>query len=117
LIFALKLVKSCSFKNPQKEASAYDLADYNIQPAIEVQLIPGEFGIPLFHPTLEVVKNTIASCFDYIVESGRGLPRIETIIFPDNMDSFQKINLSSVDLHENWVVKIMMGAEKENVQK
>jgi len=73
------------------EASEYDLINYMIQPAIEIRLIPGDMGTPLFYPTLEVIKNVVANCFDYIVESGRGLPRIETIIFPENVDDFASL--------------------------
>ena len=94
-----------------KDASEYDMIDYMIQPAIEIRLLTGDIGVPLFYPTLEVVKNVVANCFDYIVESGRGLPRIETILFPESVDDVPILSLSSVDIHEDWVTGLLKTAD------
>ena len=92
-------------------ADEYDLGDYMIDPALEVRVIPGDVGKPLLHPPIDIIKNVAASCFDYIVESGRGLPRIETTLFPEAIQSSTMSSLSAVEIGEDWVAKLLNSAE------
>ena len=46
------------FKNPTKLsiASDYDLEKFTEFPALEVKLIPGDQDLPLFNPSIEMIK-------------------------------------------------------------
>ena len=51
-----------------------------------------------------MIRATIKSTFDYVIESAKGLPRIETYIFYDLKEDMQ---LRSVNIEEEWVQQLI----------
>ena len=47
-----------NFNNPTKmlNAAEYDLENYTEAPALEIRLIPGDQSLPLFNPSIEMIK-------------------------------------------------------------
>ena len=74
---------------------------FNLQVKLVVE---DDNDIPSCSPSFDYIRATIKSTFDYVIESAKGLPRIETYIFYDLKEDMQ---LRSVNIEEEWVQQLI----------
>ena len=67
-------------------------------------VVEGDNSIPSCSPSFDYIRETLKSTFDYVIESAKGLPRIETYIFSDLKEDLQ---LHSVNIEEEWVQQLI----------
>ena len=97
---SIKKLKSCD---------EYDLFDFTLPPALEIKLIKvadSDSEHPSVNPSFESIRTMLTQCFDYVIESAQGLPRIETLLFPE-FEKFSTSTLHSVSNHEDWVLELI----------
>lgn len=95
-----------------KKAEDYDLLNFiQKEPVLNLKIVANDSPQPGFSPSLETTKEIIASCFEYIIESGSGFNRLELLLFPEHMDQLPTQNLFSVAPSEDWVVSLLARAD------
>ncbi|CAG5104629.1 Oidioi.mRNA.OKI2018_I69.chr1.g1402.t2.cds [Oikopleura dioica] len=95
-----------------KKAHNYDLLEYiQKKPVLNLKLVANDSPQPAFSPSLETTKEMLGTCFEYIIESGSGLNRLELLLFPEHIDQLQTQNLFPVLPSEDWVVSLLARAD------
>ena len=93
-----------TYESPKqlKTADDYNCFDFMVKPALQVKLTVKEGqDVPQCTPTFDSITSIMRSCFDFIIESAKGLPRIETMLFTDL--KLEDYLLHSVSIEEELV--------------